>query len=528
MRDAAEAAATESFRPETVSECTMDKLAELGKLAELEELVELAELAELGELLAELVKNVDRADNQNMTPGPVQLLVLQPTPFCNLDCSYCYLPDRNSTARMNWTTLELAVDRVLTSPFVDKTLSVVWHSGEPLVLPIDWYEEAFARIESLNAGRTRIVHHLQTNGVLINDRWIDLFRRNRVGLGLSIDGPARIHDAHRKTRSGAGTHHRVMRAIDLLNNSRLEYHVICVLTSASINAADEMHNFFRDAGIRQVGFNIEEIEGLHTESSLAGAEMIEEYRLFLHRMLELSKIDGTPRIRELTTARSLILDRHYDPLNNQQTTPLRIVSVGVNGEISTFSPELLGNKNPTYGDFIFGNVKTHGLEDVLIDDSFVVIKEEIQFGVNACRRLVRLLHDVWRWRAGQQSIRGGKVRRYGDNVLPTRASGDRRCRSGRPRVRTRIARMSASNTTDTPRAGPPKSKNAQVPPVCPSLFHRRTPCHGSRGSISYRRRGPYCSRCTWFPRPTCFMDSRSAHPGHFRQDYCRKSGSLHP
>ena len=70
-----------------------------------------------------------------MTPGPVQLLVLQPTPFCNLDCSYCYLPDRNSKARMDWATLELAVKRVLASRYVDETLSVVWHSGEPLVLP---------------------------------------------------------------------------------------------------------------------------------------------------------------------------------------------------------------------------------------------------------------------------------------------------------------------------------------------------------------------------------------------------------
>ena len=92
-----------------------------------------------------------------------------------------------------------------------------------------------------------------------------------------------------------------------------------------------------------------------------------------------------PEIRELSTARSLILDRDYDPLNNQQTTPLRIVSVSVDGEISTFSPELLGNRNPAYGDFIFGNVRTHRLDDVLTDDSFVAVHEEIQSGVTACR-----------------------------------------------------------------------------------------------------------------------------------------------
>ena len=320
-----------------------------------------------------------------VTPGPVQLLVLQPTPFCNLDCSYCYLPDRHSTARMDWPTLELAVERVLTSRFVDETLSVVWHAGEPLVLPVDWYEEAFERIDTLNSRGTRILHSVQTNGVLMDDRWIDLFRRRRVGVGLSLDGPARIHDAHRTTRSGAGTHHRVMRAVELLNASRLDYHVICVLTSAAMDAADEMHAFFRGAGIHRVGFNVEEIEGPHTTSSLAGPEMVEAYRSFLRRMVELSRSDGTPQIRELTTACSLILDRDYDPRNNQQTAPLRIVSVGVGGEISTFSPELLGNRNPAYGDFIFGNVASHGLDDVLVDDNFVAVHEEIQSGVTACR-----------------------------------------------------------------------------------------------------------------------------------------------
>ena len=320
-----------------------------------------------------------------VTPGPVQLLVLQPTPFCNLDCSYCYLPNRHSTARMDWPTLELSVDRILASRFVDESLSVVWHAGEPLVLPVEWYEEAFTRIDALNSRDVRIHHSVQTNGVLLNDRWIDLFRRHRVGVGLSVDGPARLHDAHRTTRSGAGTHHRVMRAVGLLNASGLDYHVICVLTSAAMDAADEMHEFFRDAGIRRVGFNVEEIEGPHISSSLEGPEMVEAYRSFLRRMLELSRRDGTPQIRELTTARSLILDRGHDPRSNQQTAPLRIVSVGVNGEISTFSPELLGNRNPAYGDFVFGNVATHRLDDVLIDDNFMAVHGEIQSGVNACR-----------------------------------------------------------------------------------------------------------------------------------------------
>jgi uncharacterized protein len=73
-----------------------------------------------------------------------RLLVLQPTPFCNIDCSYCYLPDRNDRSRMSLATVRLAARRLREDGLLGDELTVVWHAGEPLVLPPAWYEEAFA------------------------------------------------------------------------------------------------------------------------------------------------------------------------------------------------------------------------------------------------------------------------------------------------------------------------------------------------------------------------------------------------
>ena len=48
-----------------------------------------------------------------MTPadaiGRTRLLILQPTPFCNIDCNYCYLPTRNDRHRMPYEIVEAAV-----------------------------------------------------------------------------------------------------------------------------------------------------------------------------------------------------------------------------------------------------------------------------------------------------------------------------------------------------------------------------------------------------------------------------------
>ena len=76
---------------------------------------------------------------------PLGLLVLQPTPFCNIDCSYCYLSNRRSTARMSLETLALICRRVFESPRLGRQLEVAWHGGEPLAVPLAWYEDEARR-----------------------------------------------------------------------------------------------------------------------------------------------------------------------------------------------------------------------------------------------------------------------------------------------------------------------------------------------------------------------------------------------
>ena len=76
----------------------------------------------------------------------MELLVIQPTPFCNIDCSYCYLPDRRSKAVVSHATLSNLFSQVFASGWVRDGLSVVWHAGEPMVLPIGFYRDTFRAI----------------------------------------------------------------------------------------------------------------------------------------------------------------------------------------------------------------------------------------------------------------------------------------------------------------------------------------------------------------------------------------------
>jgi uncharacterized protein len=101
----------------------------------------------------------------------IGMVVLQPTPFCNINCSYCYLPQRSDKTIMADATVRAAFERVFASGWASDDLSVIWHAGEPLVVSPGFYERAFQAIEALRPASVRVRHSLQTNAMLISREW---------------------------------------------------------------------------------------------------------------------------------------------------------------------------------------------------------------------------------------------------------------------------------------------------------------------------------------------------------------------
>ena len=324
-------------------------------------------------------------------PLRTRLLILQPTPFCNIDCDYCYLPTRDSSARMTTETVRLATQRLVDDGLLGESFTVVWHAGEPLVLPPDYYEQAIATVAQVVGSRCEVLHSIQTNGTLISDAWCELFARHRMCVGVSVDGPADLHDRHRKTRRGKGTHAAVVRGMELLRRWGIPFHVIAVVTSASLARPDDLIEFFTAQAVAEVGYNFDEAEGQHDESSLSGCE--EAHRAFLERTLErLICSPGGLRVRELVNAFGLIASeppmyswRGEHCPDNGQTIPFALISVACNGDFSTFSPELLGQRSVEFGDYILGNVHQEGYLASAQGERFRHLWSAIHRGTAACR-----------------------------------------------------------------------------------------------------------------------------------------------
>lgn len=321
--------------------------------------------------------------------GPLQLLVIQPTPYCNLDCDYCYLPGRSDRQRLTMELLEAALQRVLESPYVGGDFTLLWHAGEPLTLPISFYDEATACIhralERWGPMPLEIRQSVQTNAMVINDAWCDCFERNQIHVGVSLDGPAFLHDRHRRTRTGLGSHAATMRGIATLQRRGIPFQVICVLTEEALHHADAMFHFFVDHGIQDVGFNMEETEGVNTESSLGRPDAEALYTAFLERFWQLwQERPDSLRVREFEEicylARS---DSRVD--RTDMNNPFAIVNVDCRGNFSTFDPELLAVHTEEYGDFVLGHVQRDSLASIVTSEKFQRIERDLRGGIERCR-----------------------------------------------------------------------------------------------------------------------------------------------
>ena len=185
-----------------------------------------------------------------------------------------------------------------------------------------------------------------------------------------------------------------MEGIRRLQEHGVPFYVITVLTDDALDLPDELYAFYRQSGIERVGFNVEEIEGPHRESSLAAPGAAERYAAFLGRFFDL--VNGDERrlaVREFEGAVSDVTYGGWRPMQiSQEARPFAIVSIDCDGNFSTFSPELLGTRHPRYGDLSLGNVHRDALTGIVDSPKYRLVAGDVR-----CRRrtLPRDLPALW-------------------------------------------------------------------------------------------------------------------------------------
>lgn len=161
-------------------------------------------------------------------PTPFRQFILKIHSRCDLACAYCYVYEhadqswRDRPRRMTPDTVKLAASRIAEHVETHGLASVeiVLHGGEPLLAGPEWTGDLVRTLHAEIPARVEVV--TQTNGTLLDDRFLDLFAELDVGVGVSLDGTAEAHDRWRRTPDGRGSHARVAAALERLASPRYQ------------------------------------------------------------------------------------------------------------------------------------------------------------------------------------------------------------------------------------------------------------------------------------------------------------------
>lgn len=183
-------------------------------------------------------------------PDAFHVLLKPRGAICNLDCKYCFFLSKEklfpgSNFRMTDAVLEDYIRQHIEAHHVPE-VTFAWQGGEPTLMGLDFFRRAVELQKKYQKPGTRILNTLQTNATTFNDAWCSFFHEHNFLLGISIDGPAPMHDAYRVDKGGSPTFARVMAGIQLAKKHGVEFNVLATVNAANVAHGVEVYRFLRD------------------------------------------------------------------------------------------------------------------------------------------------------------------------------------------------------------------------------------------------------------------------------------------
>jgi uncharacterized protein len=288
---------------------------------------------------------------------------VKPTERCQLRCKHCFVNAEFLRSRAAWNveTFERVMrrfqDYFRAHRVPGRVMQLIWHGGEPMLMPPSFYRAALPLASRLLADvEVRLHTSIQTNLLLIDDEWIDLLRDEFGGrVGTSFDwGLRQIGDSWERFRDRWLEKYRRCLA------ARLSVSAITVANRACIEIPDAVYDFFNDIGCP---FEMYPMAPWGEENGKAniGAFGVtaEEYGRWLTRIWERYCADPAPRTVPVFLHNLARAVSRGEPVGNHMAgdCAARNLVVSTDGTVS-YCPALAGSREHLYGNLLETDLAT--------------------------------------------------------------------------------------------------------------------------------------------------------------------------
>jgi uncharacterized protein len=306
-------------------------------------------------------------------------IVLKLTERCNINCSYCYYFNgldksfKSRPARISKDTIA-SVGNFLKQGVKDlnlKQIKIGFHGGEPLLIKKPTFEWICEFLTDLLCPYVTVKFNLQTNGMLIDEEWIDLFTKYNLDLGLSIDGPQDYHDEFRVDHFGKGTYARTFEKVKLLQEKKYPFGILSVM-DPSRDAKKIYLHFTQELGANSFDFLFP--DSTHRNPPKFPPQL---YGKFISDVFDIWTKDDNPdiKVRFLKSAMQLFLggDSLIYGIGAERQKTLPLISIRSDGDLSP-TDELMST-DPQTVSYTGYNVSNTSLKDFLQHKIFQEIQE---------------------------------------------------------------------------------------------------------------------------------------------------------
>lgn len=203
-----------------------------------------------GEQFAANPSPAERVKPSSQAPLAFHVMTKPRGAICNLDCKYCYFLSKEllypgSRFRMAHDLLERYIQQYIAAQRVPE-VTFAWQGGEPTLMGLDFFRLAVELQDKHCPPGVTIYNTLQTNAVTLDDEWCRFFSAHNFLIGVSLDGPRRLHDAYRVDKGGQPTFDRVMRGLAQLQKHGVDFNVLTTVHAANADHPLEVYRFLRD------------------------------------------------------------------------------------------------------------------------------------------------------------------------------------------------------------------------------------------------------------------------------------------
>jgi uncharacterized protein len=190
-------------------------------------------------------------------------IVLKTVERCNINCSYCYFFHGGDDSYLSHAPYISKETIHSVSAFLKQgieslgieSILIGFHGGEPMMQKKHHFAAMCDTFLNDLSPLCSIGFSIQTNGTLIDNEWISLFEKYKVGVGVSLDGPKHLNDQHRVDHSGRGSYDRVYHGINKIKDSVLAGKVgLLAVMNPEYDAQEVYKHFAHDLNFQWQNF----------------------------------------------------------------------------------------------------------------------------------------------------------------------------------------------------------------------------------------------------------------------------------